>query len=133
MPNLKKLILWYFAFSLYLYALPSGIETQIKKSGISKKDISIYIKEVGVGGGVVASLNADKTRTPASVIKVLTTYAAVLKLGFDYRWPTQFYTTGALKNGVLHGDLFVKGFGDKPIRTLPSFKYSPFSLRLPLR
>ena len=109
---MTKLILWYFALSLYLYALPSGIEAQIKKSGISKKDISIYIKEVGAGGRVIASLNADKTRTPASVIKVLATYAAVLKLGFDYRWPTQFYTTGALKNGVLRGDLFVKGFGD---------------------
>ncbi len=109
---MKKLILWYFVLSLCLYALPSGIEEQIKKSGISKKDISIYIKEVGAGGKVIASLNADKTRTPASVIKVLATYAAVLKLGFDYRWPTQFYTTGSLQNGVLRGDLLVKGFGD---------------------
>jgi D-alanyl-D-alanine carboxypeptidase/D-alanyl-D-alanine-endopeptidase (penicillin-binding protein 4) len=109
---LKQIILWYFALSIYLFALPVGIETQIKKSGISKKDISIYMKEVGQGGRVIASLNADKTRTPASVIKVLTTYAAVMKLGFDYRWPTQFYTTGALQNGVLRGDLFVKGFGD---------------------
>jgi len=109
---LTKLIVWYFALSLYLYALPAGIEAQIKKSGISKKDISIYIKEVGAGGRVIASLNAEKTRTPASVIKVLATYAAVLKLGFDYRWPTQFYTTGALQNGVLRGDLHVKGFGD---------------------
>ncbi len=109
---MTKLILWYFALSLYLYALPAGIEAQIKKSGISKKDISIYIKEVDTGGRVIASLNANTTRTPASVIKVLATYAAVLKLGFDYRWPTQFYTTGALQNGVLRGDLFVKGFGD---------------------
>lgn len=109
---MKKLILWYFVLSLCLYALPSGIEEQIKKSGISKKDISIYIKEVDVGSRVIASLNADTTRTPASVIKVLATYAAVLKLGFDYRWPTQFYTTGSLQNGVLRGDLLVKGFGD---------------------
>jgi len=42
---LKQIILWYFALSLYLFALPSGIEAQIKKSGISKKDISIYIQE----------------------------------------------------------------------------------------
>ncbi len=109
---MKKLILWYFALSFYLYALPAGIEGQIKKSGIAKKDISIYIKEVGEGGKVIASLNADKTRTPASMIKVLTTYASVLKLGFDYRWPTKFYTTGRLSAGVLKGDLLVKGFGD---------------------
>ena len=98
--------------SVWIYALPQGINEHIRKSGISKRDISIYIKEVGSAGKVVASLNAEKTRTPASVIKVLSTYAAVLKLGFDYRWPTKFYTTGVLANGVLSGDLYVKGFGD---------------------
>jgi len=98
--------------SVWIYALPQGINEHIRKSGIPKRDISIYIKEVGTGGKVVASLNAEKSRTPASVIKVLSTYAAVLKLGFNYRWPTKFYTTGTLKKDVLHGDLYVKGFGD---------------------
>lgn len=98
--------------SSWIYALPAGINNIINKSGIPKNDISVYIKEVGEGGRELASLNASKTRTPASVIKVLPTYAAALKLGFDYRWPTQFYTVGALKNGVLKGDLIVKGFGD---------------------
>lgn len=92
--------------------MPQAITEEIRKSGIAKKDVSIYIKEAGNGGKVVASLNAGKTRSPASVIKVLTTYAAVLKLGFDYRWPTKFYTTGTVKQGVLKGDLLIKGFGD---------------------
>jgi len=95
-----------------LYALPAGIESIIQHSGIPKSDLSIYMKEAGKSDRVVASLNASVTRKPASVIKVLTTYAAVLELGFDYRWPTQIYTAGRLKNGVLHGDLVVKGFGD---------------------
>ena len=98
--------------SVWLYALPQVINEEIRKSGIAKRDISITIKEAGKGGKVVASLNEHKTRTPASMIKVLTTYAAVLKLGFDYRWPTKFYTTGTLQNGVLEGDLLIKGFGD---------------------
>ncbi|HEY9128769.1 MAG TPA: D-alanyl-D-alanine carboxypeptidase/D-alanyl-D-alanine-endopeptidase [Sulfurovum sp.] len=102
----------YFILSIWLYALPGAINEQIRKSGIPQKDISIYIKEAGKNGRVIASLNPDASRTPASVIKVLSTYASLLKLGFDYRWPTKFYTTGKLKNGILHGDLFVKGFGD---------------------
>lgn len=102
----------YVIFSISLFALPHTINEEIRKSGIAKKDISIYIKEAGRNGKVVASLNADKTHVPASVVKALTTYAAALKLGFDYRWPTKFYTTGTLKNGVLHGDLLIKGFGD---------------------
>jgi len=108
----RSIVFVYFIFSLWLYAMPQAITEQIRKSGIAKKDVSIYIKEAGNGGKVIASLNAGKTRTPASVVKVLTTYAAVLKLGFDYRWPTKFYRTGILKNGVLKGDLLVKGFGD---------------------
>ena len=102
----------YLIASLWLFALPASINQIIAKSGISKRDISIYIKEAGAGGKVVASLNANKTRTPASVIKVLSTYAAVLKLGFNYRWQTKFYTTGTLSHGILRGDLLIKGFGD---------------------
>lgn len=115
-------IILFFLLSLWLLALPQAINEQIRKSGISKKDISIYIKEAGVRGKVVASLNAEKTRTPASVIKVLSTYAAVLKLGFNYRWQTKFYTTGRLRNGVLHGDLLIKGFGDPTLNDKDLFK-----------
>ena len=112
-----KNILLLILLSSWIYALPAGINSIINKSGIPKNDISIYIKEAGNGGRELASLNASKTRTPASVIKVLSTYAAVLKLGFDYRWPTQFYTVGKLENGVLKGDLVVKGFGDPTLST----------------
>jgi len=109
---LKQVFVLYLLISCWAYALPSEIENMIQKSEIPKNDMSIYIKETGVNTRVLASLNASKTHTPASVIKVLSTYASVLKLGFDYRWPTQFYITGAVKNGVLYGDLLVKGFGD---------------------
>ncbi len=102
----------YLILSVWLYALPQVINEEIRKSGIEKRDISIYIKEAGRGGKIVASLNAHKIRRPASMIKVFTTYASVLKLGFDYRWPTKFYTTGTLQNGILQGDLLIKGFGD---------------------
>ena len=106
-----KHIIIYLAITFCLHAtLPSEVQQQINKSGIAKNEVSVYIKEVG--GDVIASYNAHKAMTPASVIKVVTTYASILNLGFDYRWPTQFYTTGILKNGVLHGDLIVKGFGD---------------------
>jgi len=109
---LKRILLLYLLLLCGLYALPSAIEKHINASGIPKRDISIYIKEAGKEGRVVASLNAATVRTPASVIKVFTTYASVLQLGFAYRFPTQFYRRGAIKNGILHGDLLVKGFGD---------------------
>ncbi len=109
---MKRLFVLLVCLGTLLYALPSGIESVIKRSGIPTKDLSIYIKEAGKSDRIIASLNASAIRKPASVIKVFTTYAALLKLGFDYRWPTQFYRTGTLRNGTLHGDLIIKGFGD---------------------
>jgi D-alanyl-D-alanine carboxypeptidase/D-alanyl-D-alanine-endopeptidase (penicillin-binding protein 4) len=49
---------------------------------------------------------------PASNLKLLTTAVALMTLGPDYRYPTQLYSTGTLSDGVLNGDLYIKGFGD---------------------
>jgi len=107
-----RILYVYLIASLWLFALPASLNQIIAKSGIAKRDLSIYIKEAGEGGKVVATLNMNKTRTPASVMKVLTIYASVLKLGFNYRWPTKFYTTAEKSHGTLHGNLYIKGFGD---------------------
>ena len=109
---MRLFVIFYILLTCWAYALPSSIEEVIKKSGIPKEDISIYIKEAGNSSHTIASLNENQPRTPASVIKVLTTYAAILKLGFDYKWPTKFYTTGSLRGGILQGDLIIKGLGD---------------------
>lgn len=96
--------------------LPSAIESMIHKHKIKRSNVSVYIKEAGKNR-VVAALNIDKEMTPASVIKVYSTYAALLELGYNYRWPTKFYYTGRLKNGILHGNLIIKGFGDPTLKT----------------
>lgn len=109
---MRVLLVLYFVCTLGLYALPQAVEGFIKKSTIPKNDLSIYIKEAGKNGRIVLSHNIDTKRTPASVIKVLSIYASVLELGFEYRFPTKFYVTGTLHHGVLNGDLVVKAFGD---------------------
>ena len=49
---------------------------------------------------------------PASVMKLLTGAAALEKLGTDYTFKTELYTDGSIKDGVLHGDLYLRGQGD---------------------
>ena len=50
---------------------------------------------------------------PASTLKLLTTAAALEKLGPDYRFETCLYATALPdENGVLNGDLYVRGGGD---------------------
>ncbi|MDD3591818.1 MAG: D-alanyl-D-alanine carboxypeptidase/D-alanyl-D-alanine-endopeptidase [Sulfurovum sp.] len=106
-----RIILAWLIVSVWLFALPSDLTHFLNKSKLPSKDVSIYIKELG-SNRVVASLNADTTRRPASVIKVATAYGALLKLGFDYRWPTEFYINGSVRSGSLEGDLVIKGYGD---------------------
>ena len=60
----------------------------------------------------IYSLNADKPLTPASTTKVVTTFTALSELGPDYMIRTVVGMTNRPKNGVLVGDLYVKGHGD---------------------
>ncbi len=58
-------------------------------------------------------LQADTRFTPASTLKLLTTAAALEKLGPDHRFETRLYATSLPdENGVLNGDLYVRGGGD---------------------
>ena len=68
-------------------------------------------------GRVVRSQNPDTPRSPASTIKVVTTFAALELLGPAYTWHTRASTRGALNDGVLDGDLILQGGGD-PYMTL---------------
>jgi len=108
----KLVLMVYLICTVGIYAVPQAVNAFMKKSTIKNKDMSIYIKEVGKHGHVVVAHNIRSSKTPASVIKVLSTYASILKFGFKYKFPTKFYMTGRLYKGVLHGDLVVKGYGD---------------------
>lgn len=59
-----------------------------------------------------AGLNAQLPMNPASLMKLVTTRAALGLLGPEYRHQTRIATTGRLQSGVLRGDLFFQGGGD---------------------
>ena len=54
----------------------------------------------------------DAPMNPASVMKVVTTYAGLDLLGPGYFWKTRVYAQGPVKDGVLHGNLLIQGSGD---------------------
>ena len=66
------------------------------------------------------SVNATAPMNPASVMKLLTTYAALELLGPAYVWRTEAYAGGPVADGVLNGDLYLKGYGD-PKLTFEAF------------
>jgi len=68
-------------------------------------------------GQPVFGQNVDTPRSPASTIKLLTTFAGLDLLGPAYVWRTRALIRGELANGELDGDLILQGGGD-PYMTL---------------
>lgn len=69
------------------------------------------------GPGIEQYINADQQMSPGSIMKLVTTYAALELLGPTYRWDTNFYTDGSLSGETLDGNLYVK-FGGDPKLTI---------------
>ncbi|MEO8335123.1 MAG: D-alanyl-D-alanine carboxypeptidase/D-alanyl-D-alanine-endopeptidase [bacterium] len=63
-------------------------------------------------GETLYSRNADKLFMPASNMKLLTGSTALTQLGPEFRWSTTVFARGAVRDGVLAGDLVVRGNGD---------------------
>lgn len=81
-------------------------------------DIGVYIKSMKYGDTLYAQ-NIHRPFVPASILKILTAESALLYLGPDYRFNTQFVTDAkTIKNGVLGGNLYLIQSGD------PSLTYS---------
>lgn len=69
-------------------------------------------------GGVIAQHKPHERLTPASVLKLYTTAAALDILGPKYRFNTKIYYSGALRGGKITGDLYIKGAGDPTLGSL---------------
>jgi len=62
-------------------------------------------------GAEIFARNAEIPLKPASSQKIFTSAAALALLKPDYVFPTVFYAIEAPRDGVINGDLYVKGFG----------------------
>lgn len=99
-------------------ALPPRIEQALSKAGISPDSIAIVARPLQ--GAPLLTHNADRPMRSASVMKLLTTYAALERLGPNWTWKTEAYALGPIKDGILDGPLLLKGYGD-PSLTLERF------------
>lgn len=64
------------------------------------------------GPGIEQFINADQAMSPGSIMKLITTYAALEILGPTYRWDTDFLTDGEMVGDTLKGNLYVRLGGD---------------------
>ena len=85
--------------------------TRIVEEKLAGADVSITVRD-RISGEMIFDYNGQTTIKPASNMKLLTTAAALDVLGKDYRFNTSLYTTGKMSNGILKGDVYLKGEGD---------------------
>ncbi len=74
-------------------------------------NMSVLVQNLNTGE-VIDSYRPEHVVPPASVMKLLTTGAALETMGPGFRFPTILEYTGTIENGVLHGDLYIKGSCD---------------------
>lgn len=91
--------------------LPPAVTRVMARMGVPAEHVSIHVRDANTDKPVI-DLNGDQPRSPASTIKVLTTFAALDLLGPSYTWKTRAYRVGKLTDGVLAGDLVLVGGGD---------------------
>ena len=66
-------------------------------------------------GRELAALHPDVALIPASTTKLATAIVALDVLGSEYRYRTELRARGAVRGGVLEGDLILKGGGDSEL------------------
>jgi D-alanyl-D-alanine carboxypeptidase/D-alanyl-D-alanine-endopeptidase (penicillin-binding protein 4) len=96
--------------------LPVAFTTALKRAGIPLDHVAVVVQPLDAAAPLL-SHNADAALNPASVMKLVTSFAALNQLGPGYVWTTDIWADGPIENGVLNGDLVIKGGGD-PTLTL---------------
>jgi len=109
--------------SLAARELPKPILEALRAASVPQSSVAVLVQDLGDARPVL-SHNAGVAMNPASVMKLVTTFAALELLGPAYRWKTEAYVTGSLRDGVLEGDLALKGYGD------PKLDYESFWILL---
>ena len=92
-------------------ALPIEVETALERAKVPPEALVVMVQEVGSRRPRLA-WQADQPMNPASLMKLFTTYAALELLGPAWAWTTPVWLQGSVKDGVLDGNLVIKGNGD---------------------
>lgn len=91
--------------------LPGEVYSALDRAKVPADAMVVVVQEVGSGRSRL-SWRAEAEVNPASLTKLLTTYAALELLGPAWTWTTPVWLDGTVRDGVLEGNLVIKGSGD---------------------
>ncbi len=77
---------------------------------------AVFVRSLD-SGDVLFAHQGDRLMMPASTMKIITLAVAAERLGWDYAYETRLLSAAPVVDGVLRGDLIVRGSGDPTINT----------------
>ncbi len=92
--------------------LPPEVAGLLARAKVPAEALAAVVLDTRQTAAPLLAWRADIPVNPASTLKLVTTYAALDRLGPDFRWQTRIYSDGTLRDGVLKGSLYLQGDGD---------------------
>ena len=105
------LAVWVQARAETAVVLPPAVQEALKAARLPSDALSVVVSPVRAGSPRL-QYQAGVPRNPASLMKLVTTSAALDLLGTAFTWRTPVYLDGQVRDGVLQGDLYLQGSGD---------------------
>lgn len=112
--RLIHLFLFFYCCIISLTAqsrLQNAINTFANDPTLKNASIGVCVIDVNTGE-IVASYQPHLSLIPASSLKIMTTATALATLGGTYQFKTELQHDGYIADGVLNGNLYLKGYGD---------------------
>ncbi|MGO9312256.1 MAG: D-alanyl-D-alanine carboxypeptidase/D-alanyl-D-alanine-endopeptidase [Syntrophobacteraceae bacterium] len=91
--------------------VPAAFQQAMERIGKAAGTAGVLVVSLS-SGEVVCQSRPKDTFVPASLMKLLTSYAALKKLGPSFRFTTKVLAVEAPVEGVISGDIWIKGSGD---------------------
>jgi D-alanyl-D-alanine carboxypeptidase/D-alanyl-D-alanine-endopeptidase (penicillin-binding protein 4) len=92
--------------------LPASVDAALARARIPRDAVSLLVMDVDGKSAPRLAWRTQVPMNPASVMKLVTTYAALDQLGPAHVWRTPVYFGGPVVDGALRGNLYIQGQGD---------------------
>ena len=86
--------------------IPAAVESALQRAKIPREAVSLMVMDVDGKSAPRLAWRTHQPMNPASVMKLVTTYAALDQLGPAYVWRTPVYLGGPVVEGALRGNLY---------------------------
>lgn len=91
--------------------LPPAVRLALEQAKVPIDAVSVWVQPVDSDHPTLA-VNGDRPMNPASVMKLVTAFAAFERFGPAHTWTTRVASRGRVSGGTLDGDLYIVGGAD---------------------